>query len=280
MTWSSTANGVQRSRCGKIGLPPGKKGGIMRRKILFFTFVFGFLFNLYASAQTADEIIKKNIDAKGGLSKFKSIKTIRLTGLFSMPPMNIWDAPITIVAKRPNLIRLDIEVMGMTVVRAFDGETAWQTMPTQMGDLETGEMPEDDAEEMKRESDFDGHLIDYEKKGHKVELIGREDMEGTEVYNLKVTLKDGYVVNYYFDTKNFLELKSKAKTSFQGQEMEGETFYGDYKDIAGVLIAHSVEMKLDGQTSQQVIFEKVELNVDVEDNFFRMPAKELTDKEK
>jgi len=252
----------------------------MRRKILLFTLAFGFLFSLYASAQTADEIIKKNIDAKGGLSKFKSIKTIRLTGLFSMPSMGIEDALITIVAKRPNLIRLDIEVMGMVVVRAFDGETAWQTMPTEMGDLETDEMPESDAEEMRRDSDFDGHLIDYKKKGHKVELVGKEDVEGTEVYNLKVTLKDGYVVNYYFDTKNFLDLKSKAITSFQGQEVEGETFYSDYKEIAGILFAHSVEMKLDGQTNQQVIFEKVELNVDVEDAYFKMPEKETADKEK
>jgi len=252
----------------------------MRRKILLFTLAFGFLFSLYASAQTADEIIKKNIDAKGGLGKFKSIKTIRLTGLFSMPSMGIEDALITIVAKRPNLIRLDIEVMGMVVVRAFDGETAWQTMPTEMGDLETDEMPESDAEEMRRDSDFDGHLIDYKKKGHKVELVGKEDVEGTEVYNLKVTLKDGYVVNYYFDTKNFLDLKSKAITSFQGQEVEGETFYSDYKEIAGILFAHSVEMKLDGQTNQQVIFEKVELNVDVEDAYFKMPEKETADKEK
>jgi len=252
----------------------------MRRKILLFTLAFGFLFSLYASAQTVDEIIKKNIDAKGGLGKFKSIKTIRLTGLFSMPSMGIEDALITIVAKRPNLIRLDIEVMGMVVVRAFDGETAWQTMPTEMGDLETDEMPESDAEEMRRDSDFDGHLIDYKKKGHKVELVGKEDVEGTEVYNLKVTLKDGYVVNYYFDTKNFLDLKSKAITSFQGQEVEGETFYSDYKEIAGILFAHSVEMKLDGQTNQQVIFEKVELNVDVEDAYFKMPEKETADKEK
>lgn len=252
----------------------------MKRKILFFTVAMGFLFSIYASAQTADEIIKKNIDAKGGLSKLKSIKTIRLTGLFSMPPMGIEDATITVVAKRPNLIRMDIEVMGMVVVRAFDGETAWQIMPTQMGDMETGEMPEDDAKEMKRESDFDGYLIDYKKKGHKVELIGKEDMEGTEVYNLKVTLKDGYVVNFYFDTNNFLELKSKAKTSFQGQDMEGETFYSDYKEVAGILFSHSIEMKLDGQTSQQVIFEKIELNVDVEDDYFKMPAKELANKEK
>jgi len=252
----------------------------MRRKILLFTLAFGFLFSLYASAQTVDEIIKKNIDAKGGLGKFKSIKTIRLTGLFSMPSMGIEDALITIVAKRPNLIRLDIEVMGMVVVRAFDGETAWQTMPTQLGVVETDVMPESDAVEMKRESDFDGYLIDYKEKGHKVELIGKEDMEGTEVYNLKVTLKDGYVVNYYFDTKNFLDLKSKAITSFQGQEVEGETFYSDYKEIAGILFAHSVEMKLDGQTNQQVIFEKVELNVDVEDAYFKMPEKETADKEK
>ena len=252
----------------------------MTRKILFFTLAMGFLFSVYTSAQTADEIIKKNFDAKGGLKKLRSMKTIKLTGLLSMPPMNIWDAPITVIAKRPNLVRMDIEVMGMTVVRAFDGETAWQIMPTEMGDLETGEMPESDAEEMKRESDFDGYLIDYKKKGHKVELIGKEDMEGTEVYNLKVTLKDGYVVNYYFDTKSFLELKSVAKTSFQGQDMEGETFYSDYKEVAGILFSHSVEMKLDGETSQQVVFEGIELNIDVEDDFFKMPAKELANKKK
>ncbi|UCC40538.1 MAG: hypothetical protein JSV96_03580 [Candidatus Aminicenantes bacterium] len=246
----------------------------MKRKILLFTLALGFLFSVYASAQTADEIIKKNMDAKGGLKKFKSIKTIKLTGRFSMPPMGIEEVPITIIAKRPNLIRMDIEVMGMVVVRAFDGETAWQTMPIQSGYLETDVMPESDAEEMEREADFDGHLIDYKKKGHKVELIGKEDIEGTEAYNLKVTLKDAYVVNYYLDTKTFLELKSSAKTSFQGDEMVGETFYDGYKEVAGILFAHSVEMKLDGQTSQKVIFENIELNVSVEDDYFKMPSKE------
>jgi outer membrane lipoprotein-sorting protein len=250
----------------------------MRRKILFFVLALGFLFNMYAVSQTADEIIEKNFKAKGGLNKLKSIKTIRLTGKFSMPPMGIEEAPITIIAKRPNLIRMDIEVMGMVVVRAFDGKTAWQTMPTQMGDLVTEEMPENDAKEMKRDSDFDGHLIDYRKKGHKVELIGKEDTDGIKVYNLKVTLKDGYVVNYYFNTENYLEQKSRAKTSFQGQDMDGETFYGDYREVAGILFAHLVEMKLDGQTSQQVIFEKVELNVDVKDDYFKMPAIENTEK--
>ncbi len=250
----------------------------MRRKILFFALALGFLFNLYVLSQTADEIIKKNIEAKGGLNKLKSIETIRLTGKFSMPPMGIEEAPITIVAKRPNLIRMDIEVMGMGVIRAFDGKTAWQTMPTQMGDLVTEEMPENEAKEMKRDSDFDGHLIDYMKKRHKVELIGKEAMDGTEVYNLKVTLEDGYVVNYYFNAENYLELKSRAKTSFQGQDMEGETFYGDYKEVAGILFAHSVEMRLDGQTSQKVIFEKVELNGDVKDDYFKMPEKETTEK--
>lgn len=250
----------------------------MKRKILFFVLTLGFLLTLYAGSQTADEIIKKNIEAKGGLNKLKSIKTIKLTGKFSMPPMGIEEAPITVVAKRPNLIRMDIEVMGMVVIRAFDGKTAWQTMPTQAGDLVTEEMSENDAKEMKRESDFDGHLIDYMKKGHTVELVGKEDMEGTEVYNLKVTLKDGYVVNYYFNAENYLELKSKAKTSFQGQDMEGETFYGDYSEVAGILFAHSVEMKLGGQTNQQVIFEKIELNIDVKDDYFKMPAMENTEK--
>lgn len=252
----------------------------MRCKILSLMLMFVFLFSLHASAQTVDEIIKKNIEAQGGYNKLKSIKTAKMTGSFSMPMMGIEGGAFSRITKRPNLIRMDMEVMGMQIVQAYDGKTAWQTMPSQTGALETTEMSEDDAKEMERDADFDGHLVDYKKKGYKVELIGKEDMEGTEVYHLKVTLKDGHIIHYYIDTEYFLELKTEAKTSFQGREVVEESFLSDYKEADGLMVSHSLEIRIDGQVFLQITMEKIELNVDVEDDYFKMPAKEASNTEK
>ena len=37
------------------------------------------------------------------------------------------------------------------------------------------------------QADIDGPLVDWKSKGHKVEYLGTEDMDGTQAHKLKVT---------------------------------------------------------------------------------------------
>lgn len=220
------------------------------------------------SAQTADEIIDKHIKAMGGAEKLKAIQTVKATGKMKVGPMEL---PITLIKARPDRMRMDFTVQGMTGTQAFDGTTGWLVMPF-MGKKEPEKMSEDMLKDMRDEADFDGPLVDYKSKGNKVEYLGKEDVQGSPAYKLKVTTKQGTESTQYFDAETYLTIKTEGKRKIQGQEVESETTIGDYKEVDGMLFPHSMESKAKGaQGGQSITVEKYELNAKVDPASFKMP---------
>jgi outer membrane lipoprotein-sorting protein len=223
-----------------------------------------------ARAQTADEIVGKNIQARGGLAKLKAAETVRITGRMSMGPM---EAPFVMEWKRPNRMRMEFTVQGMTGVQAYDGKTGWMVMPF-MGKTDPEPMPPEVLKDAEEQADFDGPLVDYKAKGHAIELAGKEQVEGAEAYKLKVTLKNGEVRYLFIDADSFLEIRGEAKRKMRGSEMEIEQSIGDYKEVGGLMVPHSIEVAAKGAPHRQKLtFEKVDFNVAIDDARFAMPAK-------
>ncbi|MEK6407556.1 MAG: hypothetical protein AABN34_11385 [Acidobacteriota bacterium] len=241
----------------------------MIRRALTLILPFAFLFCVQASAQTVDELVKKNIDAQGGAEKLKAVKSIKVTGKIIQQGIEI---PITIQQKRPAMVRVDVTFQGKTQTGAYDGEAGWKTNPFQ-GSPDPEKVAGDELKELQEQSDIDGPLVDYKAKGHTVELIGKEDMEGTPVYKLKLTLKNGDVRNIYIDAGNSLTLKMNLKRKQSGAEMEVDQYVGNYKPVNGVMFSFSLETKVKGQTVSQIVFDKVEMDVPIDDSIFKMPAK-------
>lgn len=241
----------------------------MIRRLSGSFFALAFLLVTQASAQTVDELIKKNTDAHGGIQKLKAVKSIKATGKISQQGLEI---PLTLTQKRPASLRMEITFQGKTQVGAYDGENGWKIDPFQ-GTSEPEKVAGDDLKDLQEQSDMDGPLVDYKEKGHTVELIGKEDMEGTPVYKLKLTLKNGDVRTIYFDAENYLELKVTSKRKTPGGEIEVDQYLGNYKPVNGMIFPFSIETKLKGQTINQVTIDKMELDVAVDDALFKMPAK-------
>ena len=221
------------------------------------------------SALTVDDLVKKNIEAHGGYKKLKSLKSIKLTIKFSMQGT---EGPATVIVKRPKNFRLDATFQGMTIIQAYNGKVGWSVMPF-MGSTDPRKMSADELKEMEEGADIEGAFVDYKKKGHKIELIGKEDLEGTPAYKLKVTLKNGNVRYIFLDAEYFLEIKTNARMKRADNEFEVESILGDYKEVDGLMFAHSTEIKIGGHAVRQLTIEKVELNVDVDDSIFIMPEK-------
>ncbi|HYM78827.1 MAG TPA: outer membrane lipoprotein-sorting protein [Candidatus Dormibacteraeota bacterium] len=222
------------------------------------------------SAQTVDEIIAKNVQARGGADKLKGVQSIKSTATMSMGPG--MEAPGILIQKRPALARLEFTVQGLTAVQAYDGKNAWQIMPF-MGKKDPELMSADEAKETEEMADLDGPLVDYKSKGHQVELLGKEKIEGTDAYKLKVTLKNGDVQTVYIDSDSFLEIKEVTKRTIRGSEQEVESSIGDYKQVNGILFPFAVESGIKGSDQKQKLtITKVELNVAADDAMFKMPA--------
>lgn len=239
----------------------------MRR--LTFTTVVAFLFSYSLSAQTVDEIIAKNIEAKGGLARIKALQTIRITGNVEFGGMQ---AGFVQVHKRANKMRSEISIQGLTMIRAYDGQTGWQVIPF-TGKKDPEPMVDDDLKDAQEEADIDGPLMDYKQKGHKVELIGREKVEGTDAYHIRVTLKNGSVRDLFFDAGSFLETKAIAKVTRQGTAMVMESAMSNYKEVQGLMVPFSITQHPQGGQGpeQKIMIEKVETNIPIDDARFKMP---------
>lgn len=224
---------------------------------------------LQASAQTLDEVIAKNIAAHGGAEKMKAVKSIKMTGKVIFG--GGIEAPATMSFKRPKSVRLEITVQGKSIVQSYDGDTAWAINPFQ-GSGNPEKMAAEESEDFKENADFDGPLVDYKSKGYEAELIGKEDVEGTEAYKLKLTQKNGNIQYVYIDAQSHLELKITSKRKRQGNEIEIDNYYSDYKTVNGLVLAHTQETKIKGQTVAQYSLDKIELDVPIEDSIFKMPA--------
>jgi outer membrane lipoprotein-sorting protein len=222
-----------------------------------------------AAELTLDEILAKHAAARGGLDRLHAVQSVRLTGTMSMHGA---DMPLTITKKRPEKMRLDFIAQGMTATHGYDGANGWQVMPF-MGKKDAEPLAGEMLAQIREEADFDGALIDSAKKGYKIELLGKSDIEGTPAYKLHVT-KDAMDRTVYLDADSFLEIRADGKRTMQGQETETETTIGNYQDVDGVLFAYSLEIKRKGQAGgQRINITKVELNPAVADELFTIPAK-------
>jgi outer membrane lipoprotein-sorting protein len=221
-----------------------------------------------ARPQTVDEIISKNVQAHGGMEKMNSVQSRIWTAKFSD---GSFKADIRWVNKRPNEVREEFILQGMTQVRAYDGKAGWQLDPFQ-GRREAELLAEDDVKDLAVDADIDGPLVNYKEKGHQAELMGHDSVEGTDCYKVKLTMKNGDIRTYYIDTDSYLELKVSTQTFVRGAPRESETYYGDYDQVGGIYYPFAIEQGQKGNPDRsRLTIEKMELNPPVEDALFKMP---------
>ena len=228
---------------------------------------------LNTSADRIEEILAKNYEVRGGKDAIMAVQSTRSTGTMRMggSAAGALEVPFTAEFKRPNKVRIEFTMQGMTAVQAYDGEVGWAIMPF-LGKTEPEEMAEDQLKDIKEQADFDGVLVNYEEKGHTVELLGKEEIDGTPAYKLKVTKANGDIINLYLDQEYYVEFKAEATREVQGAEVEVSTIFGDYKEVEGLLFAHSMEMSFAGNPAGQVItIDTIELDAEIEDYRFAMP---------
>jgi outer membrane lipoprotein-sorting protein len=224
-----------------------------------------------AHAQTVDEIVAKNLQAKGGAEKWGSVNSVKMTGKIAAQGQEM---PLTMYAKRPNMNRQEISLPDGRIVQAFDGTTAWVINPL-LGTDTPQPVPGGVADMMKNSADFDGALINYKTKGHTIELVGKEKLADKDVYHLKVTMKGGQVQHYFLDAESGLELKTSAEVDLGmgGNKQTLDTEMSNYKPEGGIMLPHTVKQFVNGKPTVEMTVTAVEFNAAVDDAMFRMPKK-------
>jgi hypothetical protein len=225
---------------------------------------------LNAFAQTADELVAKNLQAKGGVDKIKAIKSVRMTGNFDAGGFK---AIVGELSKRPDMVRETFTVQGMTQIQAYDGSNGWQISPFQ-GRKDPEMLGEDDVRGLAEDADFDGPLVDAQAKGNKIEYLGHDQVDGDDAYKLKVTLKNGDIFYYYLDPDTYIEIQIDKQQFIRGSVRESVTMLGSYKPVNGVMYPFFIESgpKNNPEQRGKITVTKMEANVPIEDSEFKMPT--------
>jgi len=225
-----------------------------------------------APAPTVDELVAKNLEAKGGAVALAAIKTIRFEGRL-LANQGQLEFKYTKTKKRPGKVRADAVLQGMALVQAYNSTSGWKIYPFQ-GRKDPEKMSADEAKSLVEEAEIGGPLEDWKAEGKTVTYLGTEDVEGTAAHKLKVVRKNSDISYVYLDPDYFLEIRILDHRVEQGAQVEVETDLGDYEKVNGVYFPFSIEAGSKGSTDKQkTIVEKGEANIPVDDSIFEFPAK-------
>jgi len=226
----------------------------------------------FAQAQTADDVINKYVENTGGKAKWESVKTLTMKGKQNMGGMEF---PATMYQKVPNSFKVEVTFQGKTFLQVVDGKnnTVWSVNPFQ-GTGEAEKMNPEDSKEAIDDATFEPKFINYDKKGHKVALDGKETIEGTECFKLKLVTKSGETEFHFFDTDSYARIMERA--TFLSGESKGqvsETSMSDYKEANGLMMPHVMETKVQGKTVSTITITSIKINEPIDDAFFTFPKK-------
>ncbi len=222
-----------------------------------------------ATAQSVEEVLDRYYEAIGGLDAWKNLQTMKASGTLDVMG-GMAQGPFSIVQKRPSKFVMEIDIQGLRIVQAFDGETAWQINPM-LGSAEPQEADESTEQVLKEQSDLDGPLIGWREDGNQIAVVGHENVDGTDAIKLEVTLKNGETSYYYLDGERYVPIRIVSVREIQGAPTESSTILGDYREVGGLLFPFSIEV--DTPVGRQALtFDTIEVNVEVDDGAFSMSS--------
>jgi hypothetical protein len=219
---------------------------------------------------TAEDVIQKNIKARGGAGNWSELENYTMEGIyvsFSDPePFKVW-------RQRPDLYRFDSVRINKKVIHAFDGENAWWSNPL-MGPphVKPRIIPsQNNLDKVTlRERLFEPVFWNAEDKSHQVELEGREIFDDTDCYRLKVTLADATVEHWYIDAGSFLEVGMTGETYDFGIKNNLEAFFSDYREVDGLVFPFLIESEY-GQRYRSFEIETIKVNTEIDPSVFALP---------
>ncbi|MBZ5637356.1 MAG: outer membrane lipoprotein-sorting protein [Acidobacteriia bacterium] len=225
---------------------------------------------------SADEVVAKNIAARGGLEAWRAVRSMSFSGRMEAGGKQNAELPFGMELKRPRKSRVEIDFAGDRALQVYDGQSGFKLRPF-LGRRDIEPFNAEEAKAASLESDLDGPLVDYAAKGTTVELEGSDKVEGRDTYKLKLTLKGGQVRHLWIDAQTFLEAKIEgAPRRLDGKMRPVEIFYRDFRAVNGLKVPYVLESAVKGsKKTHKMTIESVTINPDLEDSRFTRAALEV-----
>ena len=212
--------------------------------------------------QTLDDVIDKYVAALGGKDKLLALNTAVMEGALNMNGQQI-KVKITQVNNKAQ--RVDISFGGISGYIIQTKDSGWQYLPFQ-GQQKAEAMPAAVIQETADALDIESPLLNYKEKGHTAELLGKDDVDGTECYKIRLVSKSGIDATYYIDPSNYYIIKTTTKTKATGKEVIQTQTFSNYKKLDN---GYVFPFSASGFGPGELTFSKIEVNVPVDNSIFK-----------
>jgi hypothetical protein len=214
-----------------------------------------------------EEIMEKHVLALGGKDRIQAVQTMRISGRIIMGGL---EYPITIYHMRPNRLRIESRLQGQEFLQVYDGEIGWHVNPM-VGVGDPQRMTDVEIGSFKLQADMDGLLVGYQDKGYKLDYVGEARAEGAKVFQMKLVTPEDVVMDVFVDARTFCIIKVTTTITHQGRSISMDTLMSDYRDVGGMMMAHTIDSRQAGQPLNQVLIDEVVLDFELDEALFEMP---------
>ena len=213
----------------------------------------------FTLAQSVDDVVAKAIIARGGVKRIKALHSQRLTGRISLSGGE--SGPFSVEMQRPGMLRETVALGDKSMIRTTDGITGW-VVGSLRDVLEPQQVSADELHNLAGSADFEGPLVDYQAKGNRIELGGKEKIGKRMAFKLVISMKNGENRIDFIDTKTHLEVKWQGVV---GGNMF-ESYFKDYREVRGLMYAFEID-----SGGQKIVLDKVEVNPKIDPARFSKP---------
>jgi outer membrane lipoprotein-sorting protein len=217
-----------------------------------------------------DEVVRSFTEANGGYANIEGIKSIIANGETRLVDGEV--RTFKLYRKRPNLMRLRIDLDDFSVDTIFDGEFAYRRFIGKQGRGEFTRIDGAEAKLMRSDSPINGPFLSLSRKRDALELVGFERVKGVKCYRFNVSEGLSHPVRSIWISANDLyELKHlRLLPQEDGQFVEQEVYFSDFEKVHGLSIAMAVEYWVEGKKTHESSIEEVRVNAGVFDSFFKV----------
>jgi hypothetical protein len=240
-------------------------------KIRYFTMLLVMSFWLFArlGAQTAEEIINKHIEAIGGAGKLTAIKTVYSEGAVAIPSSVLGEGRSKTYRVNGEGLRDEMIFGTYDIIESYTARQGWWLQPF-LGKAKPDTLSEQRTKAGQAQLFIGGPLLNYKASGSTVELLGKENINGTDAFKLKLLTKDGIEFTYLVDPATYYILRSTVRLK-NGEHLKTTSFSDYRKTDEGLVMPFAAEFTTGNSNLMYLIVNKVEINKDIDPEVFKMP---------
>lgn len=221
------------------------------------------------AAESLAELTALHLAAMGGAERVAALGALRATGEVEAGGKRL---RFTLLAARPDRVRLETEADGRRLVQGSDGAAPpWEADLT-ASPGRSAVMPPAAARVFAADAEFDGPIVAGAARGFVIEEAGHAEVDGVRLRRLLVTRRMTDSFWLLLDPRTFLVVRRiEQRATAMGRRTEVVTHYGDFRPVEGVLHPHRLEVSVDGRTVQLTRIERIEANPVIEPGAFQRP---------